>query len=472
MTSDAISRQIARRRSAISVRATELRALLLIGDATAAGIAVLLAPELWSFAGPEFTPHVDLRAVELTLAVVWLTLLRALGGGTAVGPRFGRRTLLVVTRTMFAASVVILAMFFFVPFFAPRGSTIVTIPLLGAATLVWRYGYLLATKTQVLEQRVAIVGTDAASKQAAAAMQQWLGPVRYRVIAFLASSDESPLTILGAPVVALSEDPWAVIEKLDVDLLVVGHTHSAPSSLLAELTRCFEHGVEAVPATMLYEQLTGRVLVAALEADWYAELPTYTHGVYVPVKRMFDIFVASVVGLLALVLTPIIAIAIVIDSGGPVMYRQVRVGLRGRLFVLHKFRTMKVDAEKDGTPQWATLRDPRVTRVGTLLRRTRLDELPQLLDVLLGRMSIIGPRPERPEFVERLSTELPLYRARSLVRPGISGWAQVQFPYASSIEENLAKLEYDLYYVRHLGPLLDVSITLRTIQKVLSLSGR
>jgi lipopolysaccharide/colanic/teichoic acid biosynthesis glycosyltransferase len=176
-------------------------------------------------------------------------------------------------------------------------------------------------------------------------------------------------------------------------------------------------------------------------------------------------------GIVALLLTPFIALAIVLDTGSPVLLRQVRVGLRGEPFMLHKFRTMRVDAEEPGQPRWATPHDERVTRVGRILRRTRLDELPQLWDVLRGNMSLIGPRPERPEFVEQLARELPLYRARSLVRPGITGWAQVQYPYAETIERNLSKLEYDLYYIRHLGLLLDIAILLRTLPAVIAPVG-
>src|SRR5439155_1095193 len=215
-----------------------------------------------------------------------------------------------------------------------------------------------------------------------------------------------------------------------------------------------------------------RVLVSALEADWYAELPTGAHGLYMIAKRAFDLVFAVAVGVIAVPLMAVIAMAISVESRGPVLLRQVRVGLRGRPFVIHKFRSMRVDAEAEGQPRWASENDDRVTPVGRFLRRSRLDELPQLWDVLRGKMSIVGPRPERPEFVEQLARELPLYRARALVPPGITGWAQIQFPYAGSLEENLAKLEYDLYYIRHLGPLLDLRILLRTALTPFSGAGR
>jgi lipopolysaccharide/colanic/teichoic acid biosynthesis glycosyltransferase len=213
-------------------------------------------------------------------------------------------------------------------------------------------------------------------------------------------------------------------------------------------------------------------MASALEADWYAELPTGTRGVYMIAKRAFDLAFALLFAVPALVVIAIVALAVWRDSGRPVLLSQVRIGLRGEPFVIHKFRTMRHDAEPEGVPQWATEADHRVTRVGRFLRRTRLDELPQLWDVMRGVMSVIGPRPERPEFVEQLAGELPLYRARALVAPGITGWAQVQYPYAGSLEANLTKLEYDLYYIRHLGPQLDLRIALRTILTVLGRGGR
>jgi lipopolysaccharide/colanic/teichoic acid biosynthesis glycosyltransferase len=160
-----------------------------------------------------------------------------------------------------------------------------------------------------------------------------------------------------------------------------------------------------------------------------------------------------------------------LDSDGPVFYRQTRTGKGGAAFLLWKLRTMRVDAEREG-PQWAGASDPRVTRVGRWLRRTRLDELPQALNVLRGDMSVVGPRPERPEFVTRLAQTIPFYRARHAVRPGITGWAAVQQGYAGSDEEALIRLQYDLYYIKHQSVLLDAYILLRTVTTVLRLRGR
>ncbi|MBN1966751.1 MAG: sugar transferase, partial [Anaerolineae bacterium] len=183
--------------------------------------------------------------------------------------------------------------------------------------------------------------------------------------------------------------------------------------------------------------------------------------------------VLSMIGLLSFaVLLPLIMLAMRLDSPGPVFFTQKRVGKGGKVFSVLKLRSMIPDAERESGPQWAIDHDPRITRVGKVLRKTRLDEVPQLLNVLRGEMSLIGPRPERPEFVDELSEKIPFYRTRHVVKPGITGWAQVRYHYGSSEEDALIKLQYDLYYIRHHSLALDLLIMLRTVGKMLSFQGR
>lgn len=192
---------------------------------------------------------------------------------------------------------------------------------------------------------------------------------------------------------------------------------------------------------------------------------------YAIVKRIFDLVAAALVALVTLPLFPLIALAIRIDSPGTVFYKQDRVGQNGQVFRIYKFRTMRTDAERNGAV-WAMEGDPRITRVGNLMRRSRLDELPQLLNVLRGEMTFVGPRPERPEFTSVLERELPGYAQRHLVKPGLTGWAQVRYRYASSIQDTATKLEYDLYYVRHRSLRFDARILFQTIPMILHLQGR
>ncbi|HEV2018288.1 MAG TPA: sugar transferase, partial [Gemmatimonadaceae bacterium] len=234
-----------------------------------------------------------------------------------------------------------------------------------------------------------------------------------------------------------------------------------------ELVECFYAGVAASDAAKLYEELSGRVLIGQVGPDWYADLPTLPRRPYFGVKRLVDVVGGSLLLLVCVPLMLLLALLVLIDDGRPVLYRQVRLGRRGEPFVVRKFRTMRRDAEPEG-PQYAQRRDPRTTRGGTFLRQSGLDELPQLWDVVRGKMSLIGPRPERPEFVDQLAAELPLYRARLLVRPGIVGWAEVHIRHSATLKEHLARLEYDLYYIKHAGVLFDANIALRAIGVVLS----
>ncbi|RLA82151.1 MAG: hypothetical protein DRG31_07810 [Deltaproteobacteria bacterium] len=208
--------------------------------------------------------------------------------------------------------------------------------------------------------------------------------------------------------------------------------------------------------------------------SWYVAMPLdhpLTKPLNQAIKRIFDVVAASLGLAFLLPLFPIIAFAIYLDSPGPIFYTQLRVGRGGRLFRLYKFRSMVPDAEKE-KPVWAREGDPRVTRVGRILRRTHLDEFPQLINILKGDMSAVGPRPERPEFVEELSKEIPFFRVRHAVKPGMAGWGLVKYGYASSKEDSLYKLQYDLYYIKHWSLWLDVVILLKTVIDTITFRGR
>ncbi len=459
----------ARRRAALALREGELGFFLLLGDLCAAVIASYGTPMLWALFDRDFAPTAGLPAWQVTFPILWALLLRLFGAGDIVTPRFARRSMAGVAQAYVTATAFVLAIFFFVPFFIPRASSLGAVAIAALVTLMIRFVFLRVASVSVLERRVVVLGTDVAARRAAGVLTSST-TLRYRVVCFFDAGSGVQEEEVGIPVRPLPSDLWAALSELQVDLVVVGHTRTLPERVLAELVRCFEGGIEAVPATMLYEQLSGRVLVSALEADWYADLPTSQRSLYGAFKRAVDTTLAALSLIVVSPLLGAIALAVALDSRGPILLHQRRVGQRRTTFTLHKFRSMRADAEAAGEALWASPEDPRRTRVGRVLRRSRLDELPQLWNVVRGHMSLIGPRPERPEFVDRLAAELPLYSARLLVRPGLTGWAQVMYPYAASVEENLAKLEYDLYYIRHFGPLLDLSILLRTVSIVLGLS--
>jgi exopolysaccharide biosynthesis polyprenyl glycosylphosphotransferase len=451
-------------------RATEFTLVLFCGDVAGGALAAALAPVVWAELDRSFSPLPGMAIFQIGSAIAWPLLLRAFGGGRVAARNPEMRSLRAISQALVAGAGIVLVLFYFAPFFAPRGSTLLTLPLLALLTAVWRFTFLRIHEQAALVRTAVVLGTDDAALRAARALVESPGSM-LRVAAIFAV-EPSPMPVPGLRVVPLDDNLWEAIVQIAPDVLVVGHTRALPEPVLAELAQCYEHGMEAVPATTVYEELEGRVMASALEADWYAELPTATRGLYMIAKRAFDVAFALLFGILTLPLMALIALAIWRESGRPVILGQLRIGLRGEPFVIHKFRSMRLDAEAEGRPLWATPDDERVTRFGGFLRRTRLDELPQLWDVLRGKMSLIGPRPERPEFVERLARELPLYRARALVLPGITGWAQVQYPYAGTLEENLAKLEYDLYYIRHFGPQLDARIALRTALTIIRPAGR
>jgi lipopolysaccharide/colanic/teichoic acid biosynthesis glycosyltransferase len=236
-----------------------------------------------------------------------------------------------------------------------------------------------------------------------------------------------------------------------------------------------ELGVEITRMGVAYEELLGRVPIRQLEADWILRSfvdQNRAGGFYEFGKRMLDILGGLIFGLFTLLVLPFVGLAILIESGRPIFYSQVRAGKGAQRYKIIKFRTMRQDAEADGIPQWASEDDERATRVGRILRRTHLDELPQFINVLKGEMSLVGPRAERPELMAMFQEHVPFYRGRLLVKPGITGWAQVNYGYAATIEETVVKLEYDLYYIKNRNLLLDLMILLRTPATMFGFRGQ
>jgi exopolysaccharide biosynthesis polyprenyl glycosylphosphotransferase len=223
----------------------------------------------------------------------------------------------------------------------------------------------------------------------------------------------------------------------------------------------------------VYEDYTGKIAVENLRPSWLIFSDGFKKSrVLAAAKRATDIVISLVGIILAAPIAAIVALAVRLTSSGPVFYHQSRVGLMGRVFTVHKFRSMREDAEAESGPVWASKAgDPRVTPIGIWLRRLRLDELPQLWNVLKGDMSLVGPRPERPEFVSELTRDIPFYGQRHIVRPGLTGWAQVRYTYGASTEDALQKLQYDLFYIKNLSISLDVFIITETIKTVLMRKG-
>jgi len=239
-----------------------------------------------------------------------------------------------------------------------------------------------------------------------------------------------------------------------------------------ELLECRSAGVRISDLSTYFERVLGQIRIDQLHPGWLIFGKGFNHSIYRDVaKRIFDIMCSCLLLAMAAPLMLVTAICIALESRGPIFYRQERVGQGGKTFSVLKFRSMRVDAEENGTPQWATAKDSRVTRVGSVIRLCRLDEFPQLVNVLKGDMSLVGPRPERPFFVEQLKVQIPFYALRHTVKPGVTGWAQVRHEYGASIEDSLEKLQYDLYYVKNHSLFLDIQVLVETVGVVLSGKG-
>lgn len=272
---------------------------------------------------------------------------------------------------------------------------------------------------------------------------------------------------------ASGESLAALAEKYAIDHIVVAVKDRRGGALpVTDLLDCRLRGVRVNDLSTFFEREHRQVLLESLTPGWMVFGDGFRQGlVRTMVKRLFDIGVSMALMILTLPIMALAALCIVAESGRPFLYRQERVGEGGRTFYIYKFRSMRIEAERDGTPRWAGANDDRITRVGRLIRKTRIDELPQVFNVLKGEMSFVGPRPERPYFVDRLAEQIPYYGLRHSVKPGITGWAQVSYTYGASVEDAIEKLQYDLYYVKNHTLFLDLVILAATIEVVLWGSG-
>ncbi len=267
----------------------------------------------------------------------------------------------------------------------------------------------------------------------------------------------------GQRILSMPADLAAYARERRIEEIVIALDDGRLGLPEQDLIHCRMGGIAVTDGASFVERNTGRVKLDLMESRWLIFAPGFRRGLMRAIaKRVTDLLYSALILIACLPLLPMIALAIKLDSPGPVLYRQKRVGLNGRPFDIYKFRSMRTDAEADGQARWARADDRRITRLGHLLRRTRLDELPQLINVLKGDMSMVGPRPERPEFTAVLSARLPLYAKRHTVRPGLTGWAQINYPYGASIEDAREKLEYDLYYVKNHTLFLDLVTMIQT----------
>ena len=293
------------------------------------------------------------------------------------------------------------------------------------------------------------------------------------IMGYFAGPNEGPPAVPAEQLLSTGLSLIETAKKLCVDEVVVALTERRAGSMpLRELLDCKLQGIMVHDLNSHFEKRLGQIRIDYLNAGWLIFGDGFNQGLgRTFVKRVFDIVCASVLILLASPFMLCATLAVKLDSRGPVLYRQERVGVHNKPFQVVKFRSMRQDAERDGQPVWATSGDRRVTRVGKFLRLTRIDELPQLFSVLTGDMSLVGPRPERPFFVERLTRDIPFYAVRHSVKPGVTGWAQVRYQYGATVADSLEKLQFDLHYVKNHTLLLDLRILVETVRVVLTGKG-
>jgi exopolysaccharide biosynthesis polyprenyl glycosylphosphotransferase len=376
---------------------------------------------------------------------------------------------------MLLAAVASLVLFYLVPFFGIAPKLNLFLFLVALAVLMWgiRYLYNIVIAGSAKKRLLFIgAGTESLDLARLVVDNPQLG---YRVSALVRLGQEelAPDDITG-PWEVLDErsDLVAFITEHHVDIAVVSPEAYGNADLIGMLYSARGLQMDFVSLATFSERLTGRVPLGAISQQWFLEnISENSKRAYEAAKRATDIAVASVLGVVALVLTPFIIAAIWLDSHGYPFIHQRRTGLHGKPFTLLKFRSMIPDAEKKTGAVWAGTNDPRVTRIGGFLRKTRLDELPQLLNVLRGDISLVGPRAERPEFDAQLASSIPFYFERYFIKPGLSGWAQINYPYGASPADALEKLQYDLFYIKNLSMALDVYIILETIKTVLVRRG-
>jgi sugar transferase (PEP-CTERM system associated) len=333
-----------------------------------------------------------------------------------------------------------------------------------------RLAWLTLGPKRRLRHRVLVLGVGPAAR--VLPELQFSSTRPFTILGFLDdAADAADRVPVGYDLLGKAKDLLSLVDELQPDLVLVALGEMRRALPAEALFECRLRGINVEEWPTFYEKQTGKILVANLRPSWliFSDGFVKTDTTRM-VKRATDIALALAGLILSLPLMALVAIAVRLDSKGPVFFRQERVGENGRIFVLNKFRSMTIDAECAGAV-WAAAQDPRVTRVGRWLRRIRLDELPQFWNVLVGDMSFVGPRPERPEFVGTLQHEIPFYMGRHSVKPGITGWAQVRYCYAASVEDSMEKLQYDLYYIKNLSPLLDLVILLSTLQVVLFARG-
>lgn len=458
-------------------RPTEKRIILILGDFITAILALILS--LWFWAEKDAWLDFSFRFLLerppfwfYLMPFIWMILLIELHDIRRAS-RINETISGIVIASISSIFLYLIVYFTSEPNSLPRRGVGFFIISTTVLTFIWRLIYIQVFNAPELMRRTLIIGAG----RTGSAFTEILSKMHPLPFILVGLVDDNPLKIKtqisGYPILGPGIDLLSIIQKYMVTDLILAISGDINPVLFQNLLQAEENGVEVTTLPIMYEELLGRVPISLLRSDWIIRSfvdQIHTGKLFEFTKRLIDIIAGLVLAVCFVILFPLIAILVIIDSGFPILYLQERLGKFGKKYTIYKFRTMKNHTDKDSF-QPTVEHDNRITRVGNLLRKTHADELPQFINILKGEMSLVGPRAERLELVNQLQNQVPFYRARLLVKPGLTGWAQVNQRYASNVEETKTKLEYDLYYIKHRNLLLDFIIMFRTVGTVLGFKG-
>ena len=409
--------------------------------------------------------------LKITLATLICTLILYfydLYDFTVMGNR--RELMLRLVQALGIAWAFLALLFYFVPpLLIGRGVSVISVPLVLFLLLGWRILIHFLTGHPEIGEKIIVVGTGQSARDTAEAVLE-RRDAGYRIVGFVTENGIKPNTKIGeTTVIGTTDQLEQIVSKEKIDRIIIAvreRRGTFPTEALLKMSLTGDVNIEE--CTSFFERVTGQVHIDMLRPSWliFSGRPKDTRLA----TALRDVIHRGL-GLLGLIFSlPISLLAVILiklESKGPVFYKQERVGKNGRIIKVIKFRSMRTDAEKDGVPIWATSNDDRVTRVGRVIRKIRVDEIPQFWNIIKGEMSFVGPRPERPHFVAQLAEEIPFYEHRHLAAPGLTGWAQIKYPYGASVEDARQKLQYDLYYIKNQSLALDFVIVFETVKTVL-----
>ncbi len=365
----------------------------------------------------------------------------------------------------------VLTAIFYLSEFALYGRGLLAIALIvfGVFQFTWHYVFRVGSNLPGFVHKVLVLGTGPLARQIGNLISSQNHT--YALAGYVNCSAE-PVMVPYHSIISSDEGLLEAVKRVGAHKIVVSLSERRGVFPLQDALSCKLSGIEVIDAPSFYEHLTGKLLLENITPSWFI----FSHGFKVTMllrllKRITDLLCAATGLLMVLPFFPLIILVIRIDSRGPIFFRQIRIGEGEKSFMLFKFRSMRQDAESGTGAVWAEKNDPRITRVGEFLRKSRIDEIPQLFNVIRGDMSLVGPRPERPEFVQKLKEVIPYYSERHYVKPGVTGWAQVRYPYGASVEDAIEKLRFDLYYIKNISLPFDILIILETIKVVLFRRG-